>query len=75
VSALVVVHVTAGGEEELALPDATGPGVSWARAGDAVRAIRAQLTHRVEPASLAAVAALIAATAEDEAAGADRPRP
>jgi hypothetical protein len=70
VSAVIVVHVTADGE--LALPAPAGLNVSWARAGDAVRAIRGQLCHQAEPASLAAVAALIAATAGDGTARGDR---
>jgi hypothetical protein len=75
VSALVVVHVTTDGE--LVLPDATGSGISWTCAGDAVSAVRARLSHRTEPVSLTAVAALIAATTEDattEDAGAGESR-
>src|SRR5262249_46037110 len=59
VSAVVVVHATCDEEQDLALPETAEFSVSWARASDAVRAIRAQLSHRIEPASLAAVAALI----------------
>jgi hypothetical protein len=70
VSAVVVVHATGGGE--LALPAATGRNVNWARASDAVRAVRAQLYYQGEPTSLAAVAALIAATTEDGTGGEDR---
>ena len=64
VSALVVVHPTAEGE--LALPAATAPDLAWARACDAVRDIRAHLPRGRQPVSIKAVAALVAAIAEDE---------
>ena len=64
VSALVVVHPTAEGE--LALPAATAPDLAWARASDAVRDIRAHLPRGRQPVSIKAVAALVAAIAEDE---------
>jgi hypothetical protein len=63
VSALVVVHPTTAGD--LALP-ATTRGLAWAHADDAVRDIRAHLSRAPQAISMKAVAALVAATAEDE---------
>ena len=60
VGAMVVVHPTAGGH--LILPAATARVVAWARAGDAVRDIRSRLSRGRQPASIRAVAALLAAT-------------
>jgi len=67
VSALVVVHPTTEGR--LALPAATARDLSWARADDAVRDIRACLPRRRQPVSMTAVAALAAATEDRRAAG------
>jgi hypothetical protein len=64
VSALVVVHPMAEGE--LALPAADARHLAWSCAGDAVRDIRAHLPRGRQPASIRAVAALVAATAEEE---------
>jgi hypothetical protein len=64
VSALVVVHSTAAGD--LALPASTTRGLAWARADDAVHDIRARLSRVRQAISMKAVAALVAATAEDE---------
>jgi ribose/xylose/arabinose/galactoside ABC-type transport system permease subunit len=66
VSAVVVVHVAVG--RDLVLP-AAGLDLSWTSAGDAVGAIRAQISDRTESPSLAAVAALIAATVGEVATG------
>jgi hypothetical protein len=63
VSAVVVVHPTTGGV--LALPAPTRPDLGWTRAGDAVHDIKAHLPRRPQPASVSAVAALVAATAEE----------
>jgi hypothetical protein len=63
VSAVVVVHPTAGGE--LALPVATGRHLTWTLAGRAVRDIRTRLPRQRQRASQPAVAALIAATTEE----------
>jgi len=63
VSALVIVHPTAGGE--LALP-ATMEDLAWSRASDAVRDIRAHLLDERQATSMRAIAALIAATAQEE---------
>jgi hypothetical protein len=64
VGAMVVVHPTAEGD--LALPAATARVVAWTRAGDAVPDIRGRLSRRRQPASIRAVAALLAATAAEE---------
>jgi hypothetical protein len=64
VSALVVVHPIAAGD--LALPASTTRGLAWARADDAVHDIRARLSRVRQAISIKAVAALVAATAEDE---------
>ena len=64
VSALVVVHPTTEGE--LALPAATARDLAWSCAGEAVRNIRAYLPRGRCTASIRAVAALVAATAEEE---------
>jgi len=61
---LVVVHSCAEGE--LALPRAVTRDIAWTHAGDAVAEIRARLPRRLDQASVRAVAALIAATAEEE---------
>ncbi len=63
VSALVVVHPTTAGD--LALPPTTR-GLTWSHADDAVRDIRGRLTGVRQAISMKAVAALVAATAEDE---------
>ncbi|SRR6266571_9285150 len=67
VSALVVVHPTAEGD--LALPAAMAEELAWTRAGDAVRDIRARLPRGRPAASTRAVAALVAATAGEDAGG------
>jgi hypothetical protein len=64
VSALVVVHPTATGD--LALPASSTRGLAWARADDAVHDIRVRLSRVRQAISMKAVAALVAATAEDE---------
>jgi hypothetical protein len=64
VSALVVVHLTTAGD--LGLPATTSRGLAWARAEDAVPDIRARLSRVPLGISMKAVAALVAATAEDE---------
>jgi hypothetical protein len=64
VSALVVVHPTAPGD--LALPEPTTRGLAWARADDAVHDIRTRLSRVRQVVNMKAVAALVAATAEDE---------
>jgi hypothetical protein len=62
VSAVVVVHPTAGGE--LALPAPSRPDLGWTRAGDAIHEIKAHLPSGPQPVSVSAVAALVAAIAE-----------
>jgi hypothetical protein len=64
VSALVIVHPTTAGD--LALPAATARGLAWARADDAVGDIRVRLSRVRQAISMKAVAALVAASAEDE---------
>lgn len=64
VSGLVVVHPADEGNLRLAATAVRT--ISWARACDAVSEVRAQLPRRRQPASVRAVAALIAATAEEE---------
>jgi hypothetical protein len=64
VSGLVVVHPT--DEGDLRLAETAAKTVSWACACDAVREVRANLPRRRQPASIRAVAVLIAATAEEE---------
>jgi len=64
VSALVVVHATAAGD--LTLPASRARGLAWASADDAVHDIRARLCRVRQAISIRAVAALVAATAEDE---------
>lgn len=59
VSAVVVVHPM--GDGEMTLPPALAQDVTWTRSRDAVRDIRAHLPHRAQPASAAAIAALIGA--------------
>jgi len=66
VSALVVVHPIAEGD--LVLPAVTAQELAWTRADDAVRDIRARLLRRRQAPSPRAVAALVAATAIQEAA-------
>jgi hypothetical protein len=67
VSALVVVHPS--GESALALPDAVPGEVAWTRARDTVRAVRTRLPRGRPAVSARAVAALVAATAAEDAAG------
>ena len=64
VGALVVVHPTTEGE--LALPAATTRGLAWARADQAIHYIMARLSPGRQAVSMKAVAALVAATAEEE---------
>jgi hypothetical protein len=64
VSALVVVHPSAGGD--IRLPAAAGKDIAWAHAADAVRFIRQQLPPGQQPVSIRAVAALVAAAAAEE---------
>jgi hypothetical protein len=64
VSALVVVHRIAEGD--LALPAGTARDLCWACAEDAVRDIRACLPRGRRAVSMRAIAALVAATAEEE---------
>ncbi len=64
VSALVVVHPVVAGD--LALPASTTRGLAWARADDAVHDIRVRLSRVRQAINMKAVAALVAATAEDE---------
>lgn len=67
VSALVVVHPS--GEGALVLPDAVTGEVAWTQACDAVRAVRIRLPRGRPTTSTRAVAALVAATAAEDAAG------
>jgi hypothetical protein len=67
VSALVVVHPSEEGA--LVLPDAVTGEVAWTRARDTVRAVRSRLPRGRPVTSARAVAALVAATAADDAAG------
>jgi hypothetical protein len=60
----VVVHLTTAGD--LGLPATTSRALAWARAEDAVPDIRARLSRVRLAISMKAVAALVAATAEDE---------
>jgi hypothetical protein len=62
VSALIVVHASGAGR--LTLPAPAPPGPAWAGPGHVVRYLRAFLPRAGPPASAAAVAALLAATAE-----------
>lgn len=64
VSAFVVVHPASDGK--LTLPATTSGHISWAHAGNAVRDIRACLPSQSRAVSVRAVAALVAATAEEE---------
>lgn len=64
VRGLVVVHPAAEGCP--GLPSASARDIIWAHAGDAVDEIRAHLPRGRQLASISAVAALIAATAEEE---------
>ncbi|MGH3187085.1 MAG: hypothetical protein ACRDPY_02065 [Streptosporangiaceae bacterium] len=64
VGALVVVHPTTAGD--LALPASSTRTLAWAHADDAVHDIRSRLSSVRQAISMKAVAALIAATAEDE---------
>lgn len=64
VSGLVVVHPT--DEGDLQLGDTAARTISWAHACDAVGEVRAHLPRRCQPVSIRAVAALIAATAQEE---------
>lgn len=64
VSAMVIVHPTAEGE--LGLPSAQARDLAWARAATAAGDIRACLPRAQQTVSIRAVAALIAATAEEE---------
>jgi hypothetical protein len=64
VSGLVVVHPTEEGD--LRLADTAARNIAWARACDAVGAVQAHLPRRRQSASIEAVAALIAAIAEEE---------
>jgi hypothetical protein len=64
VRALVVVHPTAGGE--LALPAPASSDLGWARAGNAVHDIQAHLPRGRQPVSVSAIAALVAATTEEQ---------
>jgi hypothetical protein len=64
VSAMVVVHPTSDGG--LALPAPQGRDLAWTRAATAVCDIRACLPPGRQRVSIRAVAALIAATAEEE---------
>jgi len=61
---LVVVHSCTDGE--LTLPDAASRDVAWTQADDAAATIRALLPRRLDRASIRAIAALVAATAEEE---------
>jgi hypothetical protein len=61
---LVVVHPA--DEGSLRLPDAGPRDIVWAPADDAVSQVRTHLPRQRRPASLRAIAALIAATAEEE---------
>lgn len=63
VSAVVVVHLATSGE--LALPVPTRPDLGWTRASGAVHDIRAHLPREPQPVSISAVAALVAATADE----------
>ena len=67
VSALVVVHPS--GQGALVLPDAVTGEVAWTRARDTVRAVRTRLPRGRPAASARAVAALVAATAAEDAVG------
>lgn len=67
VSALVIVHPITEGQ--LALPAATAGELAWLRADDAVRKIRACLARERPTLSTRAVAALVAATAENDEPG------
>jgi hypothetical protein len=67
VSALVVVHPT--GDGDLALPAAVTGELAWARAGDAIRALRARLPRGRPAASAGVIAALVTATARADTSG------
>jgi hypothetical protein len=64
VSALVVVHPS--GEGDLTLPDPVGNDLDWACPGEAVCRIREQFPSGVQPISIRAIAALVAAAAAEE---------
>lgn len=64
VSAVVIVHPTCDGQ--LDLPPATSGDLAWTRASDATCDIRAHLPPGQPATSLRAVAALIAATGQEE---------
>jgi hypothetical protein len=68
VCAVVVVHPIAR-DGDLLLPVKASPGLAWVLAGEAVGCIRAHLPGGRQPVSMRAVAALVAATAADRAAG------
>jgi hypothetical protein len=69
VSGVVVVHPLAG-DGDLTLPAKANPGLAWARASEAVGCIRARLPRGGRhPVSMRAVAALVAATVGESAAG------
>jgi hypothetical protein len=64
VSAVVVVHPASDGD--LVLPGTAGSTLGWACATEAMRRIREQLPRGQQPTSVRVVAALVAATAEEE---------
>jgi hypothetical protein len=64
VSGLVVVHPTEEGD--LRLTDTAARNIAWVRAVNAVGEVQAHLPRRHQSASIKAVAALIAAIAEEE---------